>query len=375
MRFIITSDWELTTSRLPKAREILEELGVQIPADTIIIHDGDAFREYNEETINFVRQFFYGREAWYIVGNHDRGVNLDRLSALFNTPSDKPVYSEPKIRPLGSGRFAAFLPAPNRAAFGATRGAEGKRARDAALSQALEAALISLETQIGPENLGRAVLFAHAATDGEELGLGQLASGLTWTIPGARLQRWGRVFLGHVHKPGQIAENVWSVGGIANWTFADKAEQFRALTLDTETFEVGEIPLKRVLVPIEMDMNCIGITERLSDSFSWTISALDGIDKAIIPALKDRGVDLGTDTVSLKIRARLPQNEMALVPSADELRDAINALVERPLIQNCIITREVTGLHKARLTSEQSAREMTLEQMLELYIETTKATD
>jgi hypothetical protein len=86
-------------------------------------------------------------------------------------------------------------------------------------------------------------------------------------------------------------------------------------------------------------------------------------------------VQQSSDTVSLKIRARLPQNEMALVPSADELRAAINALVERPLIQNCIITREVTGLHKARLTTEQSAREMTLEQMLELYIETTKATD
>jgi len=359
MRLIITSDWELTTSRLPVAREILEELSTNFgKSETHLVIPGDVFREFNAATVSFAREMINLMDpcGWFVVGNHDREIGTDRLTAIMNPGT---VFSDPRAFKYRD-RWFAFLPAPDRAAFGVARGAEGKRARDAALSQALEAALISLETQIGAENLGRAVLFAHAATDGEELGLGQLASGLTWTIPGARLQRWGRVFLGHVHKPAQIAENVWSVGGIAPWQFSDKAEQFRALTLDTETFEVGEIPLKRVLVPIEMEL-----TDPSSNHPSYvTVWAMS--------MMEERGIKLATDTVSLKIRARLPQNEMALVPSADELRDAINALVERPLIQNCIITREVTGLHKARLTTEQSAREMTLEQMLELYIASTE---
>ena len=363
MKLVITSDWELTTARLPVAREILMDLCMRVDEGSRLVFCGDMFREFNAATVEFAcgALSLMGHKPMLLIGNHDREVGADRLSAVFHR--DMHTFDVPRVfHPVGLP-VLAFLPAPDRAAFGVARGAEGKRARDAALSQALESALISLETQIGPENLGRAVLFAHAATDGEELGLGQLASGLTWTIPGARLQRWGRVFLGHVHKPGQIAENVWSVGGIANWTFADKAEQFRALTLDTETFEVGEIPLKRVLVPIEMEL-----TDPSSNHPSY-------VTMWAMSMMEERGIKLATDTVSLKIRARLPQNEMALVPSADELRDAINALVERPLIQNCIITREVTGLHKARLTSEQSAREMTLEQMLELYIETTKATD
>jgi DNA repair exonuclease SbcCD ATPase subunit len=205
------------------------------------------------------------------------------------------------------------------------------------------------------------VLFAHGATDGEELGVGQLASGLTWTIPGARLQRWGRCFLGHVHRPSRITENVWSVGGIANWTFSDRAEQFRALVLDTDTLEVSEIPLLRVLVPIEFELDGDEAHDEILGAFPV----------ATLKRLTEIGVNLNTDTVSLKIKARLPQHEMALVPKAEELQEAINSLVERPLIHNCIITRETTGLHKARLTTEQSAREMTLDQMLDLYVETT----
>jgi hypothetical protein len=361
MKLFIFSDPELTRERIPIAQIILEDLASKMGPNDKLAFTGDMFREFNAATAYFAANIIERMDplAWLLVGNHDREIGQDRIQALWagRGPS---VFSAPECFCL-DGVWYAFLPAPDRAAFGVSRGAEGKRARDAALSTALEAALIALETQIGPENLGRAVLFAHGATDGEELGVGQLASGLTWTIPGARLQRWGRCFLGHVHRPSRITENVWSVGGIANWTFSDRAEQFRALVLDTDTLEVSEIPLLRVLVPIEFELDGDEAHDEILGAFPV----------ATLKRLTEIGVNLNTDTVSLKIKARLPQHEMALVPKAEELQEAINSLVERPLIHNCIITRETTGLHKARLTTEQSAREMTLDQMLDLYVETT----
>jgi hypothetical protein len=365
MKLFIFSDPELTRERIPIAQIILEDLASKMGPNDKLAFTGDMFREFNAATAYFAANIIERMDplAWLLVGNHDREIGQDRIQALWagRGPS---VFSAPECFCL-DGVWYAFLPAPDRAAFGVSRGAEGKRARDAALSTALEAALIALETQIGPENLGRAVLFAHGATDGEELGVGQLASGLTWTIPGARLQRWGRCFLGHVHRPSRITENVWSVGGIANWTFSDRAEQFRALVLDTDTLEVTEIPLLRVLVPIEMEYDSDGLY-----GANWGLypPGADGLlAKEVLQALIGPAeINAAKDTVSLKIKARLPQHEMALVPKAEELQEAINALVERKLIQTCIITREVTGLHKARLTTDRSKR-LSLEEMLELY--------
>lgn len=381
MRFFVTSDWETNRDRLDITRKILDPLWKEMNSEDVLIFDGDAFRGFDEETISFVRSVF-SRQGYYLVGNHDRGLRLDKLTAILATATHNPVISEPKVIPIGNHQFLGFLPAPNRAAFGASRGIEGKRARDEALSRALEAALVALETQIGPENLGRAILFFHGAVDGAEVGCGQLASGLTWTIPGIRLARWGLAVGGHIHRPGKISENVYSVGGIANWTFSDRAEQFRVLVIDTEPtfaedetivngFGVSEIPLLRVLVQIEMDYDSDGL-----HGSNWGLypPGADGLlPKEVLQALIGPGeIDATKDTVSLKIKARLPQHEMALVPSSDELMEDINSLVERKLIQSCIITREVTGNHKARIGTGYS-RKLTLEEMLELYVTTTNA--
>ena len=361
MKYLIISDLETTTERIPITRKILTDLAGRMAPDHILAVTGDIFREYNAATTGFIRDIFdtIGKpESWYLVGNHDREVSsADRISPLFPGA----VVNVPMVR----GNLA-WLPAPDRAAFGASRGAEGRKARDAALSVALEAALIALETQIGRENLSKAVLFFHGAVSSDEIAPGQIAAGLTWSIPSTRLGRWGLAIGGHLHAPSHNG-NVWGVGGLANWQFTDRAESFRALIVDTETLAVSELPLLRVLVPIEMELDETGLHV---DAGVGRVVGMDAENVSM--ALRLQGVQQSSDTVSLKIRARLPQNEMALVPSADELRDAINALVERPLIQNCIITREVTGLHKARLTTEQSAREMTLEQMLELYIASTE---
>jgi len=372
MRLIIFSDLELTRDRLAIAEPILKELFSHVRLGDKVVFTGDMWREYNAVTERFAKKILAANleDAWFLVGNHDREIGTDRLSAAFDMSS---VFDVPDAFEK-NGVWFAFLPAPDRAAFGASRRPEGRKARDAALSEALEAALISLETQIGPENLGRAILFFHGAVSGEEVAPGQIAAGLTWTIPAARLSRWGLAIGGHIHKPSQHG-NVYSVGGIANWTFSDRAEQFRALVVEIEDhwsglsmtgpFKVSEIPLLRVLVPIELTLD----EEGLHGSGGVTIQAYDR--GAVMGVLEACGVNLDSDTVSLKIKARLPQHEMALVPKAEDLQEAINNLVERRLIQNCIITREVTGFHKVRLTTEQSAREMTLDQMLDLYVETT----
>ena len=373
MRLIIFSDLELTRDRLAIAEPILKELFSHVRLGDKVVFTGDMWREYNAVTERFAKKILAANleDAWFLVGNHDREIGTDRLSAAFDMSS---VFDVPDAFEK-NGVWFAFLPAPDRAAFGTSRRPEGRKARDAALSEALEAALISLEIQIGPENLGRAILFFHGAVSGEEVAPGQIAAGLTWSIPAARLSRWGLAIGGHIHKPGQSAPNVYSVGGIANWTFSDRAEQFRALVVEIEDhwsglsmtgpFKVSEIPLLRVLVPIELTLD----EEGLHGGGGEEIKAYD--IGAIMGVLEGCGVNLATDTISLKIKARLPQHEMAMVPKAEDLQKAINDLVERSLIQTCIITREVTGLHKARLTTEQSAREMTLPQILDLYVETT----
>jgi len=367
MRFIIFSDLELTRDRLAIAEPILKELFSHVrPGDRIVLL-GDVWREYNAVTEKFVKKIFGANieDAYFLVGNHDREVGADRLSAAFYRSH---VFDSPFVL-VDSHFTAAFLPAPDRAAFGASRGPEGRKARDAALSEALEAALISLETQIGPENLGRAILFFHGAVSGGEVAPGQIAAGLTWSIPAARLSRWGLCIGGHIHKPGQSAPNVYSVGGIAPWQFSDKAEQYRALVLDTDTLEVSSIPLLRVLIPIELTLDENGL-QGLDYPVAFGSLASD-LPYYLNEALKKSGIDPASDTVTLKVRARLPRHEMELIRRVEDIKEGMNCLAQREYIKSLILTREVTGLHKVRLTTEQSAREMTLPQMLDLYVETT----
>jgi hypothetical protein len=153
MKLFIFSDPELTRERIPIAQIILEDLASKMGPNDKLAFTGDMFREFNAATAYFAANIIERMDplAWLLVGNHDREIGQDRIQALWagRGPS---VFSAPECFCL-DGVWYAFLPAPDRAAFGVSRGAEGKRARDAALSTALEAALIALETQIGPENL------------------------------------------------------------------------------------------------------------------------------------------------------------------------------------------------------------------------------
>jgi len=381
MKIMCTSDWELTEERLPIAEKVIEAMLAEFEEGgyTHFVFCGDMFREFNAATEKFAREACqqfqqsimrnpatnmrtaHERKWMYpwqlLVGNHDRETAEDRITALFGHSIAIPTVGE------FNGIPVAFLPAPDRAAFGAQRGAEGKRARDAALSDALEAALVSLETQIGPENLGKAILFFHAAIGGAELGSQKLPHGLTWEIPAARLQRWGLAIGGHIHQPQQLGSDgsIFYTGGIFSQTHGEKAETFRVLSIEKpaplapsqpECSAVTSIPLPRVFVPIEI--------------------VLTNTEARTIEEHLAHKADLrSSDTVNLKIRAKLPPNELDALPDADVLKEQLNKHFGRELIQTLVICREPQGLHKARL--EGDARAMGLDEQFDAWLSTLDA--
>ena len=363
MKIMVTSDWELTEERLPIAEKVIEAMLKEFEEGgyTHFVFCGDMFREFNAATEKFARETVeriklrVGKHfIFLLVGNHDRETAEDRLTALFGNAIFSP--GSQILNDEASGVPVAFLPAPDRAAFGAQRGAEGKRARDAALSDALEAALISLETQIGPENLGKAILFFHGATDGSNTANKKGVGALTWHVPAARLARWGLAIGGHFHDPQQIGDNIYHVGGIFSQTHGEKAETYRVLSVtEANPNKVDSIPLPRVFVPIEI-----------------VLESGDAVDaSSIISRLETAGIDLSDESVNLKIRAKLPPNELDALLDADALREQLNQHFGRDMIVELAICREPQGLHKARL--EGDARAMGLDEQFDAWLSTLDA--
>lgn len=362
-RLIVTSDWELTTERLSIAETILKELFSYVREEDSVVFCGDMFREFNAATVSFVKKII-GNEAragYFLVGNHDREIGADRLSAAIGARN---AVGAPAVFNLGSV-WLAFLPAPDRAAFGASRAAEGRRARDAALSDALEAALVNLETRIGAGNLKRSILFFHGAVSSDELAPGLISSALSWNVSAARLSRWALAIGGHIHTPSRHG-NTWSVGGIANWTFSDRAEQFRALTIDLDTLDVGEILLPRELVPIELFVEELeGVTGIVaSDGFH---PAGGDLPRAIAMHLARSCRLANGDTLALKLHLKLPHEKLVEVPDAERLEGDILEALTRELVRGVrinrlTVSREPTGLSKVRLESE-DARKLSLEEL------------
>jgi len=396
MKIMVTSDWELTEERLPIAEKVIGAMLMEFVLGeyTHFVFCGDMFREFNAATERFAREvieqikFKVGKHyTFLLVGNHDRETAEDRLTALFGNAIFSP--GSQILNDEGSGTPIAFLPAPDRAAFGAQRGAEGRRQRDAALSEALEAALISLETQIGPENLSHAILFFHAAIGGAELGKQKLPHGLTWEIPAARLQRWGLAIGGHIHKPQVIGANIYFVGGLFSQTHGEKAETFRVLAVeDASPSHVMSTPLPRVLVPIEVELNNKSPEEQQEEGSivvaAWVnkngeIERGDGalagsffLGRGLIGYLQSKAnLDTASDTVNLKIRAKLPPNELDALLDADALREQLNQHFGRDMIVELTICREPQGLHKARL--EGDARAMGLDEQFDAWLSTLDA--
>lgn len=372
MKILCTGDWELTEERLPIAKKIVGAISNEFinGGYDYLVFTGDMFREFTAATATFANEqisLLQIGKKWplLVVGNHDREVTADRLTALFGG-----VINTPQVHEI-DGVFIGILPAPDRLVFGASRGAEGKRQRDAALSEALEAALISLETRIGPENLSKAILFFHAAIGGAELGTQKLPHGLTWEIPAARLQRWGLAIGGHIHRPQQIGENIYYTGGIAPWTFSDKAERFRVLSIETvdhtvgKSFVIESIPLPGVLIPIELELGH-------HEEAVWPGTGGGPLTDTLIKHLTIKaGFEMaGGETVNLKIRAKLPPNELDALPKTEELAAALNAHFGNQFINTLNVCREPTGLHKVRISED--AHKMEPADLLDEFIRVTE---
>jgi len=347
-RFLLTADWELTDERLKAAvnpllslqkhmRVHMEDPGEPrgVPFERVIFL-GDLLRTFTTNTATVARRALEKYEPWLLCGNHDYATGIDRLTAIFEGVPGAEIIKEPMVKVIDNVALA-FLPSPDRQAFGAARKAEGKRARDLALSEALEAALIALETMVEANgiDLANACLLFHGTLEGTTFG-SQVATGLTWTIPEARLANWGAYWGGHIHKPAPHY-----VGTIAPFTFGEVVPTYRAveLVVDTEKgdFEALEYPLAQAV-------NMLELTFESFEPGQFVNELLARIDEAWF-AKPSPGM------LNLKVRAKMPTATFAAVPSAGELRTILEAKYPSK-IYDLLLVHEPTETRVTRLSDE-----------------------
>jgi DNA repair exonuclease SbcCD nuclease subunit len=372
VKILFSGDWHLKGANLALTDKVLGAIG-DVAADNDIdyfVNGGDLLDEVTAETVKAATEWTAHISElcdanYLLIGNHDWDARESWPGAIFSAGFDCEVKDHPEVLRLGDCCLA-FLPAPNRAAFGSSRGAEGKRSRDAALSAALEAAIINLETEISPENLKRAILFFHGTVAGCDTGTQVIPKGLTWEIPVERLSRWGLAIGSHIHRPQKIGENIYYAGGLIPLTFGETAEQYRALLIDTETMAVESIPLPRVLTQIEMELHPDGLHAGKTKGIPVSIEGL--AEQISVTLARDCGVEAG-DTVALKLRAILPQESIKALPIAEELEEKLRADMKWRLnceLRRLILTREATGTHRVRMQGE--VQKMTLQELFDEWL-------
>lgn len=387
MRHLLTGDLEATEARLPALDEaVFGEGGIMDTLEGLdhLILGGDLVREYTPGTVGFLRRFIQAAlirgPVTMIVGNHDRTIGTNILSATFENWSDYiKIIDRPTIH-----NGIAYLPAPDRTAFGALREAEGPRARDEALSDALKAAIRYLHStgkQAG-HDIGSMPLVYHATLDAQVFGNSPSAKGLTWTIPASEVALFGMGLGFHIHKPadfdaGKFGAEIHTVGSPVPDTFAGKDVRPRIGILESinegehRTLKFTSHPLRNILRRVEIDIRREG--ERIfidgpaeDDIFFPDISAPCGALTFYIDDVL--GIKPG-ENVAIKINAYLPESDLARLPHPDSIKGDAAWGPTGIAISEVILRKIPTGLIKTRL--DKAEREgITPDRLLTKWAET-----
>ena len=436
LKFMFMGDFELTRDRLPVARPIIESAATVFESENcdVFIGTGDYIEDFEPATVHYFREVMndcFGVTKRLLIGNHDYNVpGIDRINAIFDSNEQfgggVKVIAHPCVETFdGRGddnaleTAVAFLPAPNRAMFGANRMAETHAERNAALTNALGNATKTLNMQLGetrriitdpdmqPIEPADAIFVGHGTPTGAVFPTGKRSHGLTWEIPTADVNKYGRAIFGHIHRPYEMNDGqLVGVGGIAPWTHGDRDTQYYALIVtvhDDKRIEHTWIPLMRQLFPVELFVRESGVYWEQS-TMPGTLGPYGDAERsdthAMMAELSFGGVDYinadnfargiidivarqlpyswrPADTIALKIRFQLPHAMMAALPSDGEIRTAIMAGQSQAPIQIHKITptRERTDTSvAARIAGDHES--MTMDAMFrEWMLATGNATD
>ena len=381
VKYLLTGDLEITKKRIPDLSEVFYGPGGILEAvrrEYIegIIFGGDIWREYNAETVKFMTTLIQDllsevRNVNLLVGNHDREIGLNKISATFEG-WDRSIHIIDTPQIWGG---IAYLPAPDRAAFGATRAQEGPRERDAALSLALEAALELLVSQAGA-HIENTPLVYHATLDAALFGGVKIASGLTWTVPATEVSRFGMGLGFHIHSPEdypaeRFGTEIHTIGSPVPDTFGVSGDAFRVGILNTsgETSPVfRSVLVPRVLRRIEVDLRREGDRIVIGDTDIFIPDLRDPADTLAFWISEAWDIVEG-DRVALKINASLPESDLALLPDPIEIRGS-SAFEETGASLTEVIIRKIpTGLIKSRLDEAARGGRLSPEDLLRKWAE------
>jgi DNA repair exonuclease SbcCD ATPase subunit len=343
-----------------------------------VILGGDLFREYTPATVEFISDFvrslrYLDLEVILLVGNHDREIGTDKLTATFEG-WDLLIHIVEKPAILGN---LALLPAPDRAAFGATREAEGPKKRDAALSDALDASLKYL-IQLTTSQKNSALIY-HASLDAALFGGKKIASGMTWTVPATEVARWGMGIGFHIHSPEdypaeRFGTEIHTIGAPVPDTFGVSGETFRVGILEVgdhaPRFESVDLP--RVVQRIEIDISRDG--ERIVIAAGeYFIPDISNPAEPLALCLSETcDISIG-DRIILKINASLPEADLAMLPPEDDIRVGLEA--EGLNVSGLILRRIPVNMVKSRLDEAAKGRGLSPGELLRKWADVSEYED
>ena len=399
LKFMFMGDYELTRDRLPIARPILESAASLFESEKcdVFIGTGDYIDEFEPDVVHYFRELMidgFGVDKHLLIGNHDYNVpGIDRMNAIFDNndwagSGGVHIVSYPMVKTFSHPSddkgnavetAVAFLPAPNRAMFGANRIPENQIERNKALTAALGNAVKALGMEFGktrriitepdmmPISPAESIFVAHGTPAGAVFPTGKRSHGLTWEIPTDTVRTFGKALFGHIHRPYEMDHGrIVGVGGIAPWTHGDRDAQYYAVIVTVHAdnrIEHMFVPLLRQLFPVELFVRESGVYWEYDNMSGMSIQGMPdisnglsfgGVDYLDADNFASGIIKIATeqlpyswrpaDTIALKIRFQLPHAMMSTLPSDGEIRTAIMAH----------ISQAPTGIHKITIARERT---------------------
>ena len=286
MRFLVTSDWQVSASNLPKCETVLNQILEHVPKVHAVVHLGDVKHVLNPvdlRVINFIaeatRRITEHIPFYVLLGNHDRASVHDASADLGPVlrAAGATVFSDVGLFDLPGGWFFWHVPF--------------FRDQDRTMEAFSEK----------PPNPEKTILLFHETVDGVRLNAAQKAT------KGVKLppHDWYKLALGgHVHMPQLISRHAYYVGSpfAQDWGEANQAKGFYLL----DTRNVQKIKFVPSLVPGYYDPTLPGFSQPTEGSYVRS--------KITIKKGESAAARIAEETA--RLQARFPLATPVVVPQA-----------------------------------------------------------
>lgn len=362
LNLLILSDLELTEAKISSAESVFNDLASTTNKSSYeaLIFAGDLFEEFTPATAHCAYQCLSKIKAerkYIMLGNHDYASGkIDKVTGNFHsTPdSDFHVITKPCIQRIGNLEIA-FLPAPNIPHFRAKNKNLTKQELNQKVSKALENALKYLNKTV--EDVSNAFLVCHGTPEGAVFPSGKTSLGLTWDLPIHELKKWAHVFVGHIHKPFTMADGkITNIGGMMQWEFGQGIDDKKAYDVQVKgpDFNINPITLFKpnLMIETEIDDSKVEIKHDAISENTGTpgVNGRDEIEfigRKINEILENQ--TYGFDKIWIKIRYKLPEKTMHLVPDIIKAGEILAPIIGKNTIYNLKIVKERIASREIRL--------------------------